>query len=151
MEVKKAYDDHSLESELTGLDCQDPSLAIQSAKEESDINTIVRRFGLTGQLPNDVRVPSFGDFTEVVDFHTAMNAVAMANESFMAMPAEVRSRFGNDPQAFVAFCSDEGNLEEMRKLGLAVPKAEPVVDPLLQAVRDLKPRDAVPEGSSHRV
>ena len=39
-----------------------------------------------------------------------MNAVRGAEESFMAMPAEVRSRFGNDPQAFVEFCSDEANL-----------------------------------------
>jgi len=37
-----SVDDVSLES---GLDCPDESLAIQSAEEESNINTIVRRFG----------------------------------------------------------------------------------------------------------
>ena len=31
---------------------------------------------------------------DIVDFQSAMNAVRGAEESFMAMPAEVRSRFG---------------------------------------------------------
>jgi len=111
-------DEASLES---GLECKDESLAVQSQKDESDINVIVRRFGLSGELPQGVRAPTFGDFSDVVDFQTAMNAVRSAEESFMAMLAEVRSRFANDPQAFVEFCSDEANLDEMRKLGLAVP------------------------------
>lgn len=128
MKLKKAYDDFGPASVETGLACLDASLAVQSMAEETDINTIVKRFGLTGQLPSDVRVPTFGDFTEVTDFQTAMNAVLDAEKSFMAMPAEVRKRFGNDPQEFVMFCSDEKNVDEMRKLGLAVPKVEPVKD-----------------------
>ena len=38
--------------------------------------------------------------------------------------SRIKSAFqelGNDPQAFVEFCSDEANLDEMRKLGLAIP------------------------------
>jgi len=104
-----------------GLECKDDSLAVQSQRDEADINTIVRRFGLSGELPQGVRAPTYGDFEDIVDFQSAMNAVRGAEESFMAMPAEVRSRFGNDPQAFVEFCSDEANLDEMRKLGLAIP------------------------------
>lgn len=122
-----AYDAEAL-SEKTGLVCKDESLAKQSFAEECDINTIVRRFGLNGQLPSEVPVIYNGDFSEVVtDFQSAMNLVVAARESFMLMPADVRSRFGNDPAAFVDFCSelDDGgklaNLEEMRKLGLAVP------------------------------
>lgn len=127
MDVKMAYDDHDLESELTGLECKDPSRAIQSARDEVDINTIVRRFGLTGQLPTDLVVPRYEDFENVYDFHTAMNVVAEAKEAFLKMPADVRKRFGNDPQEFVEFASDVANVDEMRKLGLAVPKdMEPV-------------------------
>lgn len=111
-------DEASAES---GLTCEDPSLAVQDALEESDINTIVRRFGLTGQLPSDVRAPVYGDFTDIGTYHEAMNAVLAADEAFMRMPADVRARFGNDAGAFVDFCSDPKNLDELRKLGLAKP------------------------------
>lgn len=106
----------------TGLMCADPSLAQQHQKDEADINVIVKRFGVTGQLPQSVRVPTYGDFSAVLDYKTANLAMISARESFMAMPADVRLRFGNDPQKFIEFCSDTANLEEMRKLGLAVPK-----------------------------
>ena len=63
-------------SEASGLKCLDESKTKQSFQEEADINTIVRRFGLTGQLPSGIQAPTYGDFTEVTDFHTAMNAIA---------------------------------------------------------------------------
>lgn len=108
---------------LSGLACGDPSLARQSQAEDADINVIVKRFGLTGKLPDNVRPPTYADFEDVWDFQTAMNAVVAAQASFMAMPADVRARFGNDPHQFVEFCSDEKNLDEMRRLGLAVSRA----------------------------
>lgn len=112
-------------SDDTGLSCPEPTLAVQSQKDEADINTIVKNFGITGVMPQGVRVPTYGDFDAVDDFQTAVHAVKAAEESFMQMPADVRAKFLNDPQRFVEFCSDAANLEEMRKLGLAVPKAEP--------------------------
>lgn len=102
-----------------GLECKDKSYTIQSQADEADINTIVRRFGLTGQMPVAVRPPEFGDFTEIGDFTDAMNAIKTAQDSFMKMPAEFRFKLNNDPQLFVEFCSDPRNLEEMRKYGLA--------------------------------
>lgn len=141
MRVKQAYDDFMAESDNTGLMCVDPSLAIQSAREEVDINTIVRRFGLTGQLPTDLRAPTYGDFTAVVDYQTALNAVIAADAAFMQMPAHVRERFANDTQKFVEFASDEANRDEMRKLGLLVPEEVPVVDPVVAAIDRLAARD----------
>lgn len=93
-----------------------------SFAEESDINTIVKRFGLTGQLPTDVRAPVYGDFSEAMDFRECMAAVVAAQEAFDAMPADVRWRFGNSPAAFADFCVDPANGPELVKLGLAVPK-----------------------------
>lgn len=108
-------------SDECALDCSDfPSLAKQSFADECDINTIVRNFGLTGELPSDVRAPQYGDFTGVMDYQSALNAVIAADEAFMQMPAEVRSRFHNDPAAFVDFCSNENNREEMARMGLLV-------------------------------
>lgn len=102
----------------TGLLCEDDSLAIQSAEEESNINTIVRRFGLTGELPSDLAIPQSGDFTNIPDFHTAMNMVRQAQEEFLRVPAEIRARFSNDPQRLMDFVSDANNFDEAKRLGL---------------------------------
>ncbi len=110
--------DRDAASDESGLFCEDESLAIQSAEEESNINTIVRRFGLTGQLPDQVAMPRTGDFTNIPDFHTAMNMVRQAQEEFLRVPAEVRARFNNDPQAFMQFVEDDSNRDEAAKLGL---------------------------------
>lgn len=97
----------------------------QSFKDDADINVIVRRFGVTGQLPQDVRVPRYGDFTAAMDFHESMNLILEAQRAFMEMPSEVRSRFNNDPGSFVDFVSDPKNQDEARKLGIADPLPEP--------------------------
>jgi len=112
-------------SDETGLFCDDPSLAQQHQAEEADINTIVRRFGLTGQLPVIPMPPLNADFDSVFDFHTAQNAIVKARESFMMLPADIRNKFANDPRNFVDFVDkavEDGNIEELRKMGLAVPE-----------------------------
>lgn len=109
--------DSDIDSLQFVLHCEDESLAIQSAKDEADINTIVRRFGLTGELPNQVAMPRSGDFTDIPDFHTAMNLIRTTQEAFLTIPAEVRARFSNDPQNLMEFLEDESNRDEARKLG----------------------------------
>lgn len=110
-------------SDASALVCEDPSLAQQHAKDECDINTIVRRFGLTGELPSNVRTPQYGDFSDATDYHTALNAVRAADAAFMQLPADVRTRFNNDPGALVDFVSDDNNRAEAEKLGLVLPLA----------------------------
>lgn len=108
-------------SKESGLECKDPSMAQQQFVEECDINTIVERFGLTGEMPADLKMPVYGDFTQVTDFHSAMNAVREAEGAFMALPAKVRSRFGNDPQQLLEFLADGSNRQEAEFLGLVKP------------------------------
>lgn len=127
--------DREAASRESGLECKDLSLARQSEAEDADINVIVKRFGLTGKLPANVRMPVYGDFTGVSDYREAMEAVRMADESFMRMPADVRLRFHNDPAEFVDFVGKEENREEAIKLGLVEPKVEPVApEPMLVKV-----------------
>jgi len=106
----------------TGLKCPEESLTKQSFTEEADINTIVRRFNLTGQLPENIRQPVYADFENAFDFHSAMNAIRAAQESFDAMPADLRARFHNDPGEFVDFVNDNDNRAEAEKMGLVLPK-----------------------------
>lgn len=93
----------------------------QHHREEADINTIVRRFGLTGELPAPWGAPTFGDFTQATDFHSAQNMVIAAREEFERLPAEIRERFGHDPQQLLAFLDDGNNRAEAIELGL-VPR-----------------------------
>lgn len=120
--IRRALD--GLGKTTPGFSTGSDSLTVQSQRDEADINVLVKRFGVTGVVPQSVRVPSFGDFTGVNDYRTALDALNLARDSFRQMPSDVRARFHNDPARFVLFCSDSKNLDEMRKLGLAVPEKE---------------------------
>lgn len=102
---------------------------IQSGKDDADINVIVRRFGVSGVVPQTVRAPISGDFTSFKDFQSAVNAIVAAEDAFMRMPSELRDRLKHDPAKFVAWCSDDANRDEMRKYGLLRPGEEPPVPP----------------------
>lgn len=122
-----AYDTEQASLEA-GLQCDDPSLTQQHDKDEADINVLVRRFGVTGEVPQTTVAPVYEDFTEVAnDYHSAMNLILQANQSFSELPAEVRLRFNNDPGMFVDFVSNYENISEMREMGLA-NAAEPETD-----------------------
>lgn len=122
--VRTPYNyDMNKASDEAGLTCPEPTRTQQHFKDECDINTIVKRFGVTGELPIGTRAPRYGDFTGVSDFQTAMNAVARANEAFDALPASWRKRFDHDPQKFLEFCEKEENRDEAVRLGLVMPAA----------------------------
>lgn len=109
------------------LECKDPTRTQQSQKEDADINVIVKRFGITGQIPVRLDRLNLGAFEGIFDFQSAMNAVVRAERAFAAIPSAIRKRFGNDPQEFVAFASDPKNKEELQKMKLVA--ADPEVVP----------------------
>ena len=112
------------------------SLTNQSFKDETDINTIVKRFGLTGEMPSTLAVPLSGDFTEAMTFEESMNLIAQSNQQFMLLPADVRERFNNDPGRLIAFLEDDNNRDEALKLGL-VNKPPEKIRTTLDAIDDL--------------
>lgn len=111
-------------SMATGFRCADDSVVQHQFADEVDINTIVRRFGLTGELPGDIKMPQSGDFSGIGDFHSAMSLVRSAQEEFMRVPAHIRARFSHDPQLFSEFFNDPANQDEAISLGLATRKPE---------------------------
>lgn len=124
MKLKQLYlfcaDTASLES---GLVCPEPSRAKQSLAEECDINVIVERFGLGYEMPQGVVAPFYADLDGPVDFHSAMNMIATSREAFDAMPADVRTRFHNDLESFVAFAGKPENFDTLEGWGLVLPEA----------------------------
>jgi phage internal scaffolding protein len=111
------YDQDAASNE-SGLRCEDASLAQQHYKEECDINTILQKFNITGLLPESPLSPRYGDFTGISDYHTALNRVIAAEDEFMALPANIRAKFDNDPAQLIEFLEDEKNRPEAEKLGL---------------------------------
>ena len=135
--VRNPYNyDMALVSQETGLECKDPSLAQQHCRDECDINMIVERFGVTGQLPQTPLEPSYGDFSGVSDYHTALNAIRASEEAFMGLPAKLRAKFDHDPNALLQFLQNEQNRDEAIQLGLI--DGQPVVEPIVSAVETLK-------------
>lgn len=96
----------------------------QEHKDECDVNLILNRYMVTGEIPNlrDAD-PRYLDCTGV-DYQEAMNFVAGANTLFQELPSSLRNRFDNDAAAFLDFCSDERNREEMASLGLLRDRSE---------------------------
>ena len=111
-------------SKQTSISDFEPTLTQQHFKDECDINEILRQFNVTGQLPENVRVPQYGDFTGVFDYQSALNAVINAKEGFMALPADIRAMFGNDPQGLLEFVADDANYAKAVALGLIEAKSD---------------------------
>lgn len=118
------YDTNQV-SDATGTDTGTDSKTQQQFKDEVDINTIVERFGVTGEMPPPINFPDVQEFEETFDFQTSMNVIRQAQESFMTLPAKARARFDNNPQKFMEFMNEEDNAAEAVKLGLAIKREKP--------------------------
>lgn len=120
-------------SVASGLECKDESLTVQADAKEADINFVMKRVLLTREMPVSRKgSPMFGDFTGVLDYKAAMNAVAEVNGYFSMLPPDLQMRFGNDAGAFVKFCSDEGNRDALVELGIVVKPPEAAAEPRLE-------------------
>lgn len=109
----------------------------QEQAVDADINVIVKRYGLTGQLPLvRPKIPLEADFRDAGDFDlgSALRFVREANDAFMAYPADVRAKFDNDPAKFVAFVENPSNKDECVRLGI-LPKDPP---PVVKEVVDVR-------------
>lgn len=100
-----------------------PSLTKQSFKEECDLNLLVKRFKDNNadvfEQFSKYSAGEYGDFSEIVDYRTALEQVKHANESFSKLPAQIRQFFHNSPEYFLDFCQNSNNIDTLRELGLA--------------------------------
>lgn len=113
--VLNAFDRNPVDIVFTG-----PSLTKQEFKDECDINVIMKRYEKDGFLAHFNKYQGqYGDFLDAPEFHEAQNKVLVATEMFMSLPAAIRSRFDNDPGAFLDFVGDPANGKELVELGLA--------------------------------
>lgn len=98
------------------------SMTQQCFAEMADINRIMSRW-LNGNGADPHQIPDFTRYRDVSDgrsFGDVMNLVCEAQSDFDSLPADVRSRFKNDPANLVAFVSDPANTKECIDLGILV-------------------------------
>lgn len=111
----------------------DPGMTQQHFKDEANVNHIMAKYGASRLLEHYSQFQgNYGDFTEVQDYQTSLNEVIKAQDMFMSLPSEVRTRFGNDPAQFLDFVGREENRSEMKKLGLL--REDVVVQPMVDNV-----------------
>lgn len=137
--------DTNKESDLSAILCKEPTLTQQQFLEESDINFIADRYGLTGEMPQVQQLPSYGDFTGIYDFQSAQNSVRRATEQFMTLPAKLRAKFDNQPQKLLAFLEDPDNRAEAEFLGLVNKPEETIPSPKDDPARKGKGESPTPE------
>lgn len=109
--------------------CPEPSLTDQSQKDDSDLNVLLERFRVTGQLPAPVRMPEYGDFSGPRDLMTAVAILDDAKAQFMTLPAGFRASLGNDPARYLEYLADPKNQDDLVKRGWLIPREKPVENP----------------------
>ena len=103
----------------TSIKFTQPSRTRQSEKNECNINNIMAKYEDTGQITHIQNNPGqYGDFSEVPDYHSALNQIKRAQDTFDALPSQIRKRFDNDPGAFVEFVDNPKNNQELINMGL---------------------------------
>lgn len=104
----------------------EPSMTQQQFAKECDVNEIMRKYETTGQLTHIARNPGvYADFTNIEDYHSSLNKIIAAEDSFKSLSAEIRDRFQNDPAQLLGFLMDPKNHDEGVKLGLIEQKTNP--------------------------
>lgn len=137
MKFRTAYDndwgyspgiDFMIPDPDTGEMVRDEGKTVQEQRDDSDINVIVTRAGLTGQLPVvRPKIPLEADFREAgqFDLGAALRYVRAADSAFMMYPAKVRAYFDNDPAKFCSFVEDPANKDECIRLGILAKDVPP--------------------------
>ncbi len=90
----------------------------QSFRDECDVNHIMARYQKTGVIQHFNQQKASYGFAPAIDFSEAIKLVEKAGELFDGLPSEIRKKFSNNPEKFLAFCENPDNRSEMALLGL---------------------------------
>lgn len=129
MIIRKPYTQLRVTTDPVGV-----SRTKQSQLKECDINLIMKKYQKTGIINHfNKHGAMYGEYAPL-DLISAYETLERTNEMFLDLPAKVRARFKNQPEAFLEFVQDPKNKEEMYELGLArrpapVEPEPPVVPP----------------------
>ncbi len=96
-------------------------VAKQAMRDECDVNLIMAKFVKTGFISHVAAgLPSYVDVSELSSYREAIEHVRSVEGYFAGLPANVRSRFGNDAVAFMEYLDSGASEDDLRALGLDV-------------------------------
>lgn len=97
-----------------------PGKTQQQFAKDADIHNIIAKYQRTGVLGDGVgtRQAMFGDFSNGNDLMTVQNKILAINNSFNKLPADLRSKFQNNPSIMLDWLVDPANKAEAIKIGL---------------------------------
>lgn len=98
-----------------------PSKVQKQFAEQCSTEHIVEKF-LRGEPVATASKPAvYADLTQVPDFESLQDRLAVLNNWFNDLPSEVRSEYGNDPNKALEELTKPGSLEYAVELGLLDP------------------------------
>lgn len=106
----------------------EPSLTQQQFTADTDLNEIMRRYGVTDRAiqpaayPNGVPVVDLSEYAGL-ELRDLMDQIRTAQEAFANLPAEIRRRFDNNPEELWTYVANPANQEEAVSLGLLTKDA----------------------------
>lgn len=90
----------------------------QHHKDQCDVNKIIKKYDKTGLIDHVSKLEArYGDMTGA-DFKSAMDLVTNVQSEFDQFPAEIRKRFDNSPEKYLAFMENPENRKQAIDLGL---------------------------------
>lgn len=135
MRFKTIFDTYE---EKQGIIFKEPTMTIQSEKDNCDINVIMNRYATCGTpLPyrTDGVQPVYADVSELGDYMENFQRCKQAEEMFNALPSALRKELDNNPANLIPFIQDKKNESRCIEYGLInkpiveAPKAPVVVNP----------------------
>lgn len=118
MRFKTIFDTYE---EKQGIIFKEPTMTIQSEKDNCDINVIMNRYATCGTpLPyrTDGVEPVYADVSELGDYMENFQRCKQAEEMFNALPSALRKELDNNPANLIPFIQDEKNKERCYEYGL---------------------------------
>lgn len=118
MRFKTIFDTYE---EKQGIIFKEPTMTVQSEKDNCDINVIMNRYATCGTpLPyrTDGVQPVYADVSELGDYMENYQRCKQAEEMFNNLPSALRKELDNKPANLLPFIQDEKNKERCYEYGL---------------------------------
>lgn len=141
MRFKTIFDTYE---EKQGIIFKEPTMTIQSEKDNCDINVIMNRYATCG-TPLPYRVdgvePVYADVSELGDYMENFQRCKQAEAMFNNLPSALRKELDNNPANLLPFIQDEKNKERCYEYGL-------LNKPVVEVSQTAPVAPSVPSGDS---
>lgn len=90
----------------------------QGHKDECDVNNIIKKYDATGLITHVAKFEASYQDVSAIEFKQALELQMEISAKFSELPSEIRKRFENNPQLYLAFLENPKNDKEAVTLGL---------------------------------